>query len=490
MRTLTNTVIVALVVTAAIFVVTQYSGNKSVIKNSAPTEQGASSENKKPSKTFEDIKEQIAGAARKNVDAYIAKAESGDKEAQMKVVEFYCQRFSVLPVKDSINVHDEYATPENCSTKGLPTLKRFAVSGDFKAQFELASLFNSTLGIGLIQPNDEEAFRWYLSLAQNAPASLKDEGFAARPYKAIGAAWVAKFYKEGRRVPKNLEEAFKWYQTAASIDDDDGSVHELADMLAKGEGTKADANEAERLLKGRLADDDAQFKLAEIYLFHDNVNSDRYEKAKHLFETLHERAKAGATRHESAYYLGLLNYQGWGLRQPDYKTAFDYLLEAARHGEPQAQRFLAVLYFRGLGALQSYKDSYVWAAIAAANGNTAAAEIRDLAQKQLDPAELAAARLDASKWGKGGNAHTYTCLAEGKYNFPTTYTVDDDTLDVRWNGQANYYLDVTLDGNKIHIHTDYSNVDYEIDRVTKRYTETDKGHTSYGTCKVDTEARN
>ena len=102
-------------------------------------------------------------------------------------------------------------------------------------------------------------------------------------------------------------------------------------MLAKGQGTKPDVIEAERLLKSLGDDDDAQYKLAEIFLFYDVAIPDHYEKAKQLFELLHERGRRRYIRHMSAYYLGLLNYQGWGV-QRDYKSAFDYFLEAAKFG--------------------------------------------------------------------------------------------------------------------------------------------------------------
>ena len=419
----------------------------------------------------------------KEVDAYIASATAGDVNAQKQIAKFYCSKFARLPVTNSTSVQGEYSTPENCSTKGVPILRKLADTGDVEAQLELASLFNGNLAfMSIMPPNDEEAFRWYLMIAQNTPSSLRTTGPVESSYKAIGAGWVAQFYKEGRGVSKNLEAAFKWYQTAASIDNNSRAAMETADMLAKGQGTKPDVIEAERLLKSLGDDDDAQYKLAEIFLFYDVAIPDHYEKAKQLFELLHERGRRRYIRHMSAYYLGLLNYQGWGV-QRDYKSAFDYFLEAAKFGEPQAQKFLAILYSTGLGALQSYKDAYMWAAIAAANGNTDAAGIRDAAQKQLSQTELAEGRSEAAKWGKGGNARAYKCKAD--YNFLNTFTVDRDTLAVRWNGEVSYNLDAKIDGNKIYIRRDSSNEEYVIDSSTNSYTESGGGApTSLGKCEV------
>ena len=283
--------------------------------------------------TFEELKQRMALAARQKVNAYLEHAHQADTDTQTKIAEFYCDKFSALPVKDSMFVKSEYATAENCKSKGMPILRRLAGGGDVKAEFDLASLLNSTLAeSSTIESNDAEAFKWYMRIANEAPATLKTSGFQPSPYKAIAANWIARFYKDGLSVPKDLLAAFKWYEASANIDNDPQTIKTIAEMLSKGEGTTKDARKAELLLEGIHDDDDAKFKLAEIYLFYDTQTPDRFDKAKRIFATLHDHARMKFIRHESSYYLGLLDYQGRG-GERDYKSAFNYLLEASKFGE-------------------------------------------------------------------------------------------------------------------------------------------------------------
>ena len=300
------------------------------------------------------------------VDAFIAKASTADANTQRQIARFYCDQFSDLPVKDARSVHQKYVTANNCGSKGLPLLRSLAENGDVESQFQLAGYLNSSsvsrrFEPAYPQPDDAEAFKWYMAIATNAPASARPppplfSKTESTPYRALAANWVAYFYEHGLSITKNLERAFFWYQTAEMFGDTGASI-KVADMLAKGEGTTKNIAEA----IGRLAklpdDDSAQFTLAEVYIFYGATTSDRFEKALHILGSLHDRAQSPFHRHEAAFYLGNLYYQGGGVTR-NYRTAFDYFLEAARFGEPQAQRYIAVLYFDGAGALQSYGDAH------------------------------------------------------------------------------------------------------------------------------------
>jgi TPR repeat protein len=158
-------------------------------------------------------------------------------------------------------VHGEYATSENCTSDGLKLLRNLAEKSDMEAQLELAGLLNSDISkivkdLARPQPDDAEAFRWYMAVA------------TAHPDNTTAAIWLARFYDEGLSISKNLERAFHWYLVAATLGDRQG-IREAARMLAKGEGTTKNVTEAINLL-GKLRDDEgAQLQLAAVYIFYD-----------------------------------------------------------------------------------------------------------------------------------------------------------------------------------------------------------------------------
>jgi Sel1 repeat len=200
---------------------------------------------------------------------------------------------------------------------------------------------------------------------------------------------------------------------------------------------------------------------------------------------LHDKARDRIYRHEAAFYLGQLYYFGKGMKS-DYKRAFDYLLEASRYGEANAQSLLATLYFQGLGALQNNLEAYKWAAIAAANGSEDAVKTRDMAQLRLSPADLESARRQAANRGKGGNVMVYDCKITSEDWLGTdNFTIDLDT----WRAKiapGKYQLDAIVDEDEIKLSADFSSDQYMINRGSGQYTvRFDMGnreHHQYGNC--------
>ena len=58
------------------------------------------------------------------------------------------------------------------------------------------------------------------------------------------------------------------------------------------------------------------------------------------------------------------------------------------------------MYAIPIGVPQDYQRAYAWLSVAASNGNSKAAEFRDLLAKELTPAELFEARALASSYLK------------------------------------------------------------------------------------------
>ena len=416
------------------------------------------------------------------VQEYIEQS-SDDPEKQKKLARYYCSQFHPLPVKYAGLVQEEYAKPENCMNLGVPLLKRLAESNDLEAQLELASLFNRKLaGLSVVRPNDDESFKWYKRIAEHAPNSAMTSSFQPSSYKAIAAGWLSIFYKEGISVQKDLSSAFQWLSVSTSIRGDDSQRVELAEMLAKGEGTKADPIASEAILRSMPNSDDAQFKLGEILLFQDLTTGDRFLKARHIFETLHAKGQTRFLRHESAYYLGLLDLNS-DPGNPDYRSAFRYSMEAARYGEPQAQGRVANFYLNGLGVVQDYQGAYLWSSLAAANGDAAAVTVRQESEKHLSASAIGDARKQALSWGKGGNSATYECRAGGANELTENFTIDLDTLTARWQYGRSDNLDVVEDGDEFILRRDYYDEEYTIDRKSGVYKVQEGQHTRVGTCR-------
>lgn len=96
------------------------------------------------------------------------------------------------------------------------------------------------------------------------------------------------------------------------------------------------------------------------------IAEENYEKAHQLFS---KAAKKGDAR--SAYGMGVLYSEGWGIEQSDAK-AFDWFKTAAQQGYPSAQYSIGNAYFKGLGVETNISEAEMWWDIAARNGHSQA----------------------------------------------------------------------------------------------------------------------
>jgi TPR repeat protein len=87
-------------------------------------------------------------------------------------------------------------------------------------------------------------------------------------------------------------------------------------------------------------------------------------------------AYAGFDEGLAAYKLG------------DFKTTVRELLPLAEQGDARAQSGLAMMYDKGQGVVQDYKEAYAWSSVAAANGSAYADMNRDTYAKKLTPNQL------------------------------------------------------------------------------------------------------
>jgi TPR repeat protein len=104
---------------------------------------------------------------------------------------------------------------------------------------------------------------------------------------------------------------------------------------------------------------------------------------------------------DAQYALAVMFRDGIGGKADASRAEF-WFNEAAEQGRPQAQLALARMYFKGEGIKRDPERAFFWSSIAAASltepAQKEAVAIRDEAQKQLAPTQLAGAGKLISSW--------------------------------------------------------------------------------------------
>ncbi len=82
----------------------------------------------------------------------------------------------------------------------------------------------------------------------------------------------------------------------------------------------------------------------------------------------------------------------------DYETALKEFRPLAEQGHRDAQLNLGNMYGKGQGVPQDYIQAYMWASLAAAQGDEDAVEGLEMIKKEMTPAQLAEAQRLAREW--------------------------------------------------------------------------------------------
>lgn len=119
-----------------------------------------------------------------------------------------------------------------------------------------------------------------------------------------------------------------------------------------------------------------------------------YEKARLLWLELAEQGDA-----EAQNYLGIIHYLGLGTSK-DYKKANAWYERAAKAGHPDAQRNFADMIHFGRGIKKSNQDAYKWYFAAFQQGNEKAGrQIEVLAASgNLSPNQQMHAKIEANEF--------------------------------------------------------------------------------------------
>jgi TPR repeat protein len=250
-------------------------------------------------------------------------------------------------------------------TEAAKWLRAAAAQGNASAQALLGTMHLHGHGV---EKNIVEALRWYLrALEQNDPTAqhmvgtllLAGAGGVARDYaKALdllqksaaqgdidAIADIGLCHLNGFAVPKNSDEAAKYFRQAAALGSVSGQFH-LGRLYAAGDGVEKNPAEALRLFHLAAAREfaPAQTFIGQMHFWGHGIPQD-YAEAKKWYQLAAAQNDA-----QGQTGLGDLHANGLGVPKDEAEAAKWYAL-AAEQGEPGAQCNLGVLYEYGRGGL-------------------------------------------------------------------------------------------------------------------------------------------
>lgn len=243
-----------------------------------------------------------------------------------------------------------------------------AEKGDLQAANWMGTVFQEGRGV----PQDYgEAFRWYLR--------------SAAAGDALAESHIGYFYGSGLGVARNDERAAFWYRRSA----EQGfayAEYNFARLLVEGQGMPHDPAQAVAWYEKAASqnDLDARTMLGLMYE-HGNGVELSYEKAAAWYRGAAEKGNGLAQLD-----LGLLYASGHGLAR-DYGAAADWFRKSSDRGFAGAQFNLGWMYENGLGVPKDTAQAIAWYAKAATSGHAAAEE-------RLESLSKPASSGDAGMW--------------------------------------------------------------------------------------------
>ncbi len=309
---------------------------------------------------------------------YALSAEStAQYKAVLPIVEHYAEKGSEFAQLLLGDMYQSGLGVELMNTRALELFSGPAKKGNAYAQLSMGAVYNTLNEIS-------NALKWYREAADQNNASAQNVlGFAYNwgigveqdPKKA--AEWYQKaadqgyvlaqgtmgnFYRDGIGVEQNLKKAVEWYRKAA----DQGqpfSQNSLGDAYYWGIGVEQDYKKAFEWWR-KSADSgyiEAQANLGFAYREGIGVEKD-YKKALQWYQKAAEQGNADAQ-----VSLGIMYREGEGVAQ-DYNKAVELFRRAAEQGYALGQCALGLMYDMGYGVTKDDKEAVKWYLKAAEQG--------------------------------------------------------------------------------------------------------------------------
>jgi len=111
--------------------------------------------------------------------------------------------------------------------------------------------------------------------------------------------------------------------------------------------------------------------------------SGEYDKSFKTMQSLAETSDHGYAQ----YYLGMMYMKGQGVEQ-DYKNAGEWFRKASEKSIPQAQYKLGDLYFKGRGVPKDFEYAYIWFSVGASHAHKLSVSSIEKAKTKLSEEEL------------------------------------------------------------------------------------------------------
>jgi len=200
------------------------------------------------------------------------------------------------------------------------------------------------------------------------PSELQAFMAKAQGDDAEAQCWVGRVYDEGRLVPKDAEEAARWFLKSAE------QGYATAQRLYGLMSVHVNPSVGERwmLRAAEQGDAEAQFWLGVAY----EQNWFGTTDVKEAVKWYQKAAEAGNP--DAQVELGQKYEDGEGAEQ-SFKIAAEWYRKAAEHvpnlgGAGQGRNQLGLLYMEGRGVPQDYVRAYFWFSLKGPEGNTADAK--------------------------------------------------------------------------------------------------------------------
>lgn len=196
----------------------------------------------------------------------------------------------------------------------------------------------------------------------------------------------------GKVEDQDYEKAHQLFSLAANT----GNTHAyelLADLYAKGQGTKKDYVESVKWHRkaannGKYA---SHYALGNFYLTGTGVKKDEKQAFKWF-----EKAARGSEK--NAYLvLGLMYYKGTGVEK-NLKKSYRWFKKSARAKNPKGQYYTGIAYLRGEGVTRDIDKGIHWLEQSKKNGSPKAGKILAIAKKiqQLEMKKASIAKKSES----------------------------------------------------------------------------------------------
>lgn len=248
---------------------------------------------------------------------------------------------------------------------------------------------------------------------------------------------VAEFYVTGTGVSADSKKAVKYYRKAAEQGLAQGQF-KLGVHYQKGIGIAEDEYEAV-LWFTKAADQgllEAQLELARCYMSGKGTDVNGAEAVRWF----RQAAAQGSSAAE--FWIGKCYFEGTGVSR-DVQEGLDWTRRAAEAGYPAAQEALGNCYLKGTGVEKNYVQAYKWFALAAAQEDSRAPDIRVnmaktenfLTKDQVAEAQRLAREFNPSKQPGSGSTESSSATQDSG-----TVTVSTE------DGQSEVYVDAAFMG--------------------------------------------